>query len=271
VFLAPDAHAVSAAVVGGGLGGRRVVAFVKVPLAQGALVPSASGQNLQRPDEVRAALRRAVDGLGRGTRAATVVLPDGLARVALLALPADADAREFARFRLGQTLPWAASEAIIDVLPVGRGRVVAAAVRRGAVAEYEQLLGSAGLAVERVHLASLLALGALVRSGSRDVVHVVLGDTSACFAVAGAGRLDALISRRRDPSPGEADRLALEAQRAARLAGDGPAPLRLILSGSDSVRLRGEIGMQSDGEGALAGPGEWPDASEAAWLGGLLR
>jgi hypothetical protein len=270
LFVAPDARAVCVAVVRGGLGGRRLEGFVRVPLAQGTLVPSPSGQNLQRPDEVRDALRRALDSIGRPSAAGTLVLPDGVGRLALLSLPADADARELVRFRLAASLPFPSVEAIVDVLPAGGGRVVGAAVRRGAVAEYEQAAASLGLALERVHLAPLLALGALMRMGSREVVDVVLGDAAACFAVLRGGAIVVLRSRRRDTSAGEAGRLLQEAERAARLAANGDERHTIALSGSDATRLRAEAGVAGDEPPSLAGIRKWPEAAEAAWLRGLV-
>ncbi len=269
LFLALDARAVSAAFVSGGLGRRRVQGFVRVPLAPGELVPSPSSENLQRPDQVREALGRALEALGRAHARCTLVLPDGIARFALLPLPPDADASEYVRFRLAASLPWPSSEAIVDVLPAGRGFVVGAAVRRSVVAEYEQAAASSGLDLERVHLAPLLALGTLLHARSQEAVHVVLGDTAACIAAVSRGRVVALSSRRRDSSAGEAARLLEDAERTARLATNGRERHTVLLSGSDSARLRSEGGTAGP-EPALAAPGEWPDAAEAVWLRGLL-
>lgn len=257
-----DAAAVSAAALADGLSPRRVRAFARVALPAGALVASPTGPCLVRADEVRAALRRAVEGLGSGR--ATLVLPDGVARVALLDRPPGAEPADYVRFRLAASLPWPASEAIFDALPAGRGRMVGAAVRRSSVAEFEQAGAAAGLEVDRVHLAPLLALEGLMRSGPRAAVHVVLGDSALCLASFRDGLPAVLRSRRRDPSPGEAFRLRDEAARAA--AGDAPP---LVFSGSGARRLAAEIG---DGRArtGLGGPSEWPEAAEAAWLGGLL-
>lgn len=267
LYLGFDASAVTAAAVGEGLGGRRVRAFARVPLEPGALAPSPSGPNLQRADEVRGAVRRAAEG--RGGRA-TLVLPDGVARVALVDLPEGADARDYVLFRLAPSLPFPAVEAIVDVLPAGGRRVVGAAVRRATVAEYEQAVAGAGLEVDLVHLAPLVALAGLMRSGSRDAVHAVLGDVAMCLAAFRGGVPVALRNRRRDRSTGEAARLLREASRTWDLAGDGRDPVRLVVSGAEAARLRHELGGESAGRG-LGAPGEWPDAAEApSWLGGLV-
>ena len=123
--------------------------------------------------------------------------------------------------------------------------------------------------IERVHLAPLLALEGLQRSGARSAVHAVLGDVALCLATFDEGALVALRSRRRDRSSGEASRLRDELERTALSAGNGAGPLRAVLSGADATRLRREMGGEMAGPG-LDGPGEWDDAKEAAWLGGLL-
>jgi hypothetical protein len=266
LYIGFDASAVTAAALGEGLGGRRARAFGHAPLEPGALAPSPSGPNLVQVDEVRGAIHRAVEGRGRH---ATVVLPDGVARVALVELPEGANPRDYVRFRLAPSLPFPAAEAIVDVLPAGGRRVIGAAVRRATVAEYEQAVAGAGLEVEAVHLAPLVALAGLMRSGARDAVHAVLGDVAMCLAAFRDGVPVALCSRRRDRSTGEASRLRREASRASALAGDGRGPLRLVVSGAGASRLSRELG-----EGALCGlvsPGESPDGAEApSWLGGLV-
>jgi hypothetical protein len=269
LFVALDACAATAAAVANGVGRRRLRGFARVPLAPGVVVPSASGATVLRPEEAREAVRRAAAGAGMGSGRATLVLPDGLARLALLSPPRGADAREFARFRLAATLPWPATDAIVDLLPVARGRVIAAAVARATVVEHEQLLVSGGLALDRVHLAPLMAAQSLASSGPRDAVHVVLGDAAACLFVVLDGSIAAVRSRRRDGSPGEASRLAAEASRTARLAADGQADsLPVLLAGAQAARLRSELGLA---DARLTADGErWPDAAEVAWLSGAL-
>lgn len=268
LYVAFDASAVSAAAVGGVVGGPRAQAFARAELGPGALVPSPTAPNLVRGDEVRAALRQALAGLGRHGARVTLLLPDGVARIALLELPAGADGQDFVRYRLAASLPWPASEAIVDTLPVARQRVVGAAVRRATVAEYEQAATSAGLEVERVHLAPLVVLEGLLRVGARDAVHAVLGDTALCLAGFREGALHVLRNRRRDRSAGEAGRLVEEAARTALMIGEGSK--HLLLCGADAGRLRREMETGSPTERMLEGPGEWPEAVEAAWLAGVL-
>ena len=212
-------------------------------------------------------MRRALEGLGGGR--VTLVLPDGLARIALFDLPRGAEPRDYVRFRLARVAALAGVGDDRRFLPAAHGRVIGAAVRRSTVAEYEEAAVATGLEIERVHLAPLLALEGLVRSGARDAVHAVLGDVALCLATFHEGALVALRNRRRDRSSGEGSRLREELVRAAALAGNGTGPARLVVSGADAARLRREVGGEPSARG-LEGPGEWDDAVEAAWLGGLL-
>lgn len=274
MFLAADARGVSAVAIGSGFGRRgRLQAFHRVELEPGALVPSAVGANVKRPGELQAAFRRAVASVGQA-RAVSLVLPDEVARLALLELPPRVAVRQYLLYRLGPSLPWPAAESIMEALPVGRKRIVGAAVRRTTVVEYEEQATAAGLEVERVHLAGLLALAGLGRAKSRSrsqhAVHVLLGDETVSFVVSAGAKVLALAQRRRDHSAGEADRLVAGAARAARLAGDGSSTTRLSLAGSDSLRLAGEGASLVAELAGPAGPPGWPQAAEAAWLHGLL-
>jgi hypothetical protein len=270
--VAFDAAAVSVAVLDRRPGRRRVRGFRRVLLEPGALVPSPAGSNVVRRDEAREALASALGEVSPGGGRATLVLPDGIARLAVIELPEGAEPRDYLRFRLASSLPWPASDAIVEVLRLDRGRVVGAAVRRATVAQYEQLAASAGLSTDRVHLAPLVVLTALLgRRGRsrRSGVHALLGDVALCLAVIRDGKVEVLRNRRRDPTDGEGTRLLAEAVRTARQAGDGDAPVRLALSGAGATRLRETLGS-SVADIGLEGPREWPDAAEAAWLSGVL-
>ena len=266
LYVGLDASAVTAATLGQGLGAGRVRRIARVPLEPGALSPSPSGGNLQRADEVRRAIRRAALGLGRR---ATLVLPDGVARVALVDVPDGADPRDYVLFRLAPSLPFPAAEAIVDALAAGGRRAVGAAVRRATVAEYEQAALAADLEVERVHIAPLVALGGLLGRRARDGVHAVLGDVAMCLAAFRGGGPVVLRSRWRDRSPGEASRLLREASWAAALGGDGQEPVRLVCSGAGAGRLSHELGHDSGP--ALAALGEGSDVDDPpSWIEGLI-
>jgi hypothetical protein len=269
LYVAFDARGVSVAALGRRSGRPRVQAFRHVALEPGALVPSPSGTNLARGDEVRESLARALDELGLPAHRAMLVLPDGIARLALADVPPGAEARDYVRFRLASSLPWPASEALVEALPVGRRRVVGAAVRRATVARYEQLAGAAGLSAERVHLAPLMALSALARGDGVDGVHAVLGDVALCLALVRDGGLVTVRSRRRDGSDAEGRWLLDEARRTAGQAGNGHGRVELILSGSGAGALRRVLGTSASERG-LEGPAEWPAVADAAWLAGAL-
>jgi hypothetical protein len=269
LHVAFDASAVSVAAVGRGSGRGRVRGFGRVALEPGAIVPSPAGPNLARGDEVRDSLARALDEIGLPGPRVTLVLPDGIARLALLEVPPGAEARDYVRFRLASSLPWPASEALVEALPIGRRRVVGAAVRRATVSRYEQLVIAAGLSAERVHLAPLMALSALVGRAGADGVHAVLGDVALCLALIRDGGLAAVRSRRRAGSGDEGRWLLDEARRTAAQAGDGQVPVELILSGSGAGVLRRALGTSSSDRG-LQGPAEWPAAADATWLAGAL-
>ncbi len=266
LYLGLDALSVSAAAVSRGLAGARLVAFHRVPLAPGALAVSASARNVVRPDDVSDAVARALAGVGAPAGPAIVVIPDGVARLALVPLPPDADARELVRFRLASSLPWDPAETVVEALPAGRGRVVGAVLRRATVVEHEQAAAAAGLARDRVHLAALLALEPLLRSSAPEAVHVLASDAAVTFAAVRGGALVALHSRRRDTSPGEAGRLVAEADRvAARL--DPPVRLAVAFAGADADALRREAASGAvpvlPGRAAAHGV-------EPAWLEGVL-
>src|SRR3990172_6905465 len=220
LYVAFDASAVTGAIVQRALQGRSLRAFAHAVLPAGALDPSGTTPNLVRPEEVRDSVRRVLAEVDHGGVAGTLVLPHGVARIALLEPPVGVDERDFVRFRLAPSLPWPSGEAIFDSLPTGKGRVVGAAVRRTVVAEYEQAAAMAGVAVEGVNLdpllsllAPLLALVGLRRDVPEARAHVMLGDVAFCLAAFREGALVALRHRRRDRSEGESGRLLAEAER----------------------------------------------------------
>ena len=104
-IVALDATGLTGAGLGRGLRRGEVATALRVPLEPGALVPDPVETSLKRPAEVKAALAELLGRLGRPPRA-TLVLPMGLARFALLEPPPQTDPRDFARFRLGPTLPF---------------------------------------------------------------------------------------------------------------------------------------------------------------------
>src|SRR4029079_8961140 len=176
--LAVEPSSVAGAVVSRGFGSTRIRSLARVPLGPGCLEVSAFEPNVRRPDEVRTALAEVVDVLGGGSAPVCLVLPDGLARLGLFDVPSDAAPERYARFRWMGSLPYPAEEALVDVLPLGHGRVLAAAVRRSVVQGYEAVERSARIEQARVDLAPLAALAGLRRDaapGPPLTVDLVLG------------------------------------------------------------------------------------------------
>jgi hypothetical protein len=273
-LVAFDASGVAGAIVSAGLGGRRLRSFSQAPLPAGALAPSPFEANLIDPAAVQTALSRVREALGAGETGACLLLPAGVARVVLMDVPAGTDAEGYARFRLASSLPYAASEAVVDLMPAGTGRVVAAAVRRSVVQEYEKVAEAAGLRQTRLDLAPLAALGALLRAsaGAARTVDVILGDVAVSLSAHADGALRAFRTRWRDPGLDEARWLAEEARRTAELAGPGAAPrLRVVGPGASRfVQAWTAAGLDAAPGWVLEGHGLPMAAAELCWLGGAL-
>jgi hypothetical protein len=271
-LLAFDASGVSGALLGRKFGGMKIRGFSRAALSPGALMPSALEPNVASGAEVTAAVGRVAADLGIGRAAVTVLAPQGVARMLLLDVPEGVDPDAFARYRFAD-LPYPAAEAVVDVLPVRGGRVVAAAVRRLVVEDYEALVAGAGLEQERFDIASLAALTGLLKDSPRDalVVDVILGDVAWAMAAHGDGVLAALRHRLRDRRDGEAERLRVEAERTAAQAGAPLGRLRVVGTGARALIREWSAAGLDAGRGWLAdGDGLPPDAAEIPWLGALL-
>ncbi len=265
-YLAVDASSVTAAEVILSVKGPRLLRLAHEPLPAGAVAPGASGPNFADAESVRSAVGRVLEGAGRSV---TLVLPDGVARLALVEPPRGVEAREYVRYRLAASLPWSADEGVFDTLDAGSGRVVGAAVRRATVAEYEQAAGAAGVRVEQVHVAPLLALAGLLRERPAASAHALLGDVAMCHALVREGELLALRSRRRDLSRGEASRVRDELVRLSAAAANDNGGMPLALCGSDAPRLRLDLGAGAAGNGAPPVPA-LPGGAEAGFLLGFV-
>jgi hypothetical protein len=271
--VAFDASGVSGAALGRGLGAPRVRAFAHAPLAPGALWPSPFEPNVRRADEVAEAARAVARTLRLGEAPVCLVLPDGVARLVDLDVPAGTSPVSYARYRLAAGLPFPVDEAVVDVLPLGGARVLAAAVRRAVLEGYESVAAAAGLAQERVDLSPLGALAALgAAPPAEPVVDLVLGDVAVSMALRRGAVVGAVRNRRRDRSAGEWRRLRAEAGRTAALGGEGPAA-RIRVVGAGALELvrdmlaagaAAETGWRVQGEGVPA------EGAELAWLGAAL-
>jgi hypothetical protein len=268
-IVALDAGAATGAVVSRGLGAPRVRAYGRIDLSPGVLVPSPLDRNLRDVDQVQDALARLAESLGAGRT--ILVLPDGVARFLILEAPGSDVPADYARYRLGQGLPYPPEEAVVDVLRLGRGRGVGAAVRRAVVEEYEAAATRAGLTPDRVDLAPLAALERLLRRppGRGVGVDVILGDAALSLAVFRDGGLLAFRSRRRDPGAGELERVWREVERSAALTGAGVLPrVRIVGSGAAAaIRELSATGAAVEAGWATSRDGLPVEPAELAWLG----
>jgi hypothetical protein len=238
-LLAFDAGSVCTAFVRRGLRSARAVSASSSRLREGALVPSAFERNLCDPEEVVRAIREALEPLRSHTRSVTLVLPHGVSRVMILDRPRAQDPTEYARFRLGVSLPYPPAEAVVDFLPLPGDRMLAAAVRREVVAEYEEAAAAAGITRGRVDLAPLAAAAGahpISTSFAAATVFLVLGDVASCFFAYDGGLLRGVRIRRRDLERGEAERLRQDAFRTAVEAGlRGEPELVVAGCGADGI------------------------------------
>src|SRR5438445_5175251 len=276
VLVAVDASGVAAAAVSGGVGTPRVRSFARAPLEPGALVPDPLEANVARRGEVEAALAQVAAAVEGGRGPVSLILPDGVARTVLLDVPAGVEAREFARYRVAPGLPYAPDEALVDVLALEGGRVLAAAVRRSVIEGYEAAAAAAGLEVDRLDLAPLAALSALARDprGTAPSVDVILGDRALSLAAWHGGVMRLFRTRLREAGEAEAGWLAREVDRTAaqaasggnggprRIRAGGPGALALLQAWEDEGR-RAEPGWTAEGTLPV-------EAAELAWLGGAL-
>ena len=274
VRVAFDAAAVCGARPTRGLRAKRLASFARAPLSAGALVPSPSDKNLLRPDEVQAALAHVAGALDAARGEIAFLLPDGVARLALLDAPPSVRPQDYATFRLGPSLPFPIREAVVQAEVVSGGRILAAVVSRAVIAEYEEAVQAAGLQQGRMDLAPLAALHALRRAGAREAqgIDVVLGDAAYALAVQEGGALRVLRNRRRDRDAEEPRRLALEVERAVRLAGiEGRPRARVVGPGAgDLLRELAASGAPAEPGWTMDGGGGLADAAEVPWLGSLF-
>lgn len=162
----------------------------RVPLADGAIMPGLKPGNLADRVAVIAAIRRAMESIdvrpGRGTvrpnsRGAdlTVVIPDAAVRVLLLdfdALPAKlTEALPIVRFRLKKLLPFEADDAMVSYQVMSSSRtvvrVLAVAMPRDVLEEYETAVREAGFDPGAVLPSTLAALAGLTGSDPSLVVN----------------------------------------------------------------------------------------------------
>ena len=141
-----------------------------------------------------AAVRTALEQVGQRGRDVTLVVPDAAVRVLLLdfdALPAKAaEALPVVRFRLKKLLPFDADDAAVSyqVMATTRGivQVLAVAMPREVLAEYESLVREAGFEPGAVLPSTLAALAGLAE-GETPMLVVNAGREAVTTAIVKAG------------------------------------------------------------------------------------
>ena len=148
-------------------------------LSAGAVLPALTGDNIAKPEEVKTAVADVLAAVGTKGKAAVLVVPDSIARVALLdfdTLPEKRDEAEgVIRFRLKKSLPFDVDKATVsfDARRTSAGtRVVAAVSIPEVVGQYEAILREQGLEPGVVLPSTLAALGTVDASQPTLVLKV---------------------------------------------------------------------------------------------------
>jgi type IV pilus assembly protein PilM len=182
-----------------------IAAVSRAELGPEAVEPGLRPGNLRARAAVVAALRQALEAVhekGMG-REVTLVVPDTVVRVLLLdfdTLPTKlAEALPVVRFRLKKLLPFEADEAQVSyqVMPAGRAvpgekgavRVLAVALPRLVLEEYEAAVREAGFEPGAVLPSTLAALAGLEETGSGASLVVNAGPQSVTTAIVERGAL----------------------------------------------------------------------------------
>jgi len=181
-----------------------VAAVSRAELGAEALEPGLKPGNLRTRAAVVAAVRKTLEAVyekGMG-REVTLVVPDAVVRVLLLdfdTLPAKAaEALPVVRFRLKKLLPFDVDEAQVSyqIMPGARAagergllRVVAVAIPRAVLEEYEAVVREAGFEPGAVLPSTLAALAGLEQAASDAALVVNAGPQSVTTAIVQRGLL----------------------------------------------------------------------------------
>jgi hypothetical protein len=186
---------------------------------KGAIEASLVRPNIVDPDAVGRALEEVLLAVAPGEHRISLLLPDPVARVSLLAFTALPATRremiEVVKFRMARALPYKPEDAAMDVMPVGgaaggapaAGAVLAIFMNRSILEQYEALLTARGYWPGLVAL-STLELFNLFRGrltpGAPDKDFMLLNLTPGYLAllIVSAGQI---IFYRCKPHPGGAD------------------------------------------------------------------
>lgn len=181
----------------------------RVPLASGAVMPSLKPGNLADRVAVIAGIRRALESIdvrpnSRGAEL-TIIIPDAAVRVLLLdfdALPAKlTEALPIVRFRLKKLVPFEVDDAMVSYQVMSSSRtnvrVLAVAIPRDILVEYETAVREAGFEPGAVLPSTLAALAGVAAPEPSLVVNA--GTTAVTTAITRDGVL--LLHRSVDLQP----------------------------------------------------------------------
>lgn len=126
-------------------------------LPEGAVEPSLTGQNVKNPEAIGAAISELLGAMEAGEHRISLLLPDHVARVALLqfaTLPRSRkELADLVRFRMAKSLPFKTEDAALDLQVVsgikapadeGGSTVLSTFIRSSVLKQYESLLTAAG-------------------------------------------------------------------------------------------------------------------------------
>ena len=164
--------------------------------AEGTLAPGLKAGNVVVRSAAVAAVRKALEAVALKERTTTLVLPDASVRVLLLdfdALPPKAaEALPVVRFRLKKLLPFDADDAVVSyqVMSTGRNlvRVLAVAVHKDVLAEYESVVREAGFEPGAVLPSTLAAIAGMTEMEVAALL-VNAGETAVTTAIVQGGVL----------------------------------------------------------------------------------
>jgi type IV pilus assembly protein PilM len=248
-------------------------AVARVPLADSVVIPhthvaDAEGNGAVGAVIGRAALvsavRTALEQVSQRGREVTLVVPDAAVRVLLLdfdELPAKAaEALPVVRFRLKKLLPFDADDAAVSyqVMASGKGmvQVLAVAMPRDVLAEYESIVREAGFEPGAVLPSTLAALAGLAE-GERPMLLVNASREGVTTAIVKGSLL--LLHRTVDLG-GDAHGAAREAEPPGEVAEDRPGDLSIA---AIAARLAA-VGTQAPANGAESGINEVAQAVSVA-------
>lgn len=176
---------------------RAVEAWTVQPLPAGAVRPAPMADNIADQAAVHRALQQVVGAVAERERHCVLLVPDLLARLALLEFdqwPARAEEAEgLLRWRLKKDLPFDVNQAALacQVQP-GRSaphEVLAVAALRSLVHQYEACVEALGLNPGWVAPSTLAALGCVNGGGDRARLLVKRDQTSLSLAIVHAGNI----------------------------------------------------------------------------------